>query len=73
MPTDRYVVGSEGMTLSRIIWNRYHGRVTRAVEQTLSINRHLADLPPELPVGTIVDVPVLQTTAATTSTVSLWD
>ena len=73
MSSERYVVGSEGMTLSRIVWNRYHGGVAGAVEQTLAANRHLAKLPPELPVGTVVDIPVISTDSASTTTVSLWD
>lgn len=73
MSSERYVVGSEGMTLSRIIWNRYHGSVSGVVEQTLAANRHLAGLSVELPVGTVIDIPVVTTTPARKAPVSLWD
>jgi phage tail protein X len=73
MATERYVVASEGMTLSRIVWNRYHGSGSGVVEQTLAANRHLASLPAELPVGTVIDIPVVTSAATSEATVSLWD
>lgn len=73
MTVERYVVASEGLTLSGIVWNRYRASVPGAVEQALAINHHLASLPAELPLGTIVDIPVITTTSARKATVSLWD
>lgn len=73
---ERYTVGSEGLTLAAIVWRRFRRRVPGKVEATLEANRHLAGLPPVLPVGTAIDIPVDQ--PATTSvvkdrkTVRLW-
>lgn len=73
MTVERYVVASEGLTLAGIVWNRYRASAPGVVEQALAVNRHLAALPAELPVGTVVDIPIVTTTAVRKAPVSLWD
>lgn len=52
------LIEGEGISVSRLMWRRFHRPMPGLVEQTLSINPGLGDLGAYLPVGTIVNVPV---------------
>ncbi len=60
MTFEEHVVGSEGFTLSRLIWNRFKRPMPGLLDQTLEANPNLADLGPFLPVGTVVRLPIPQ-------------
>jgi len=67
------VTARAGETLDEICW-RMLGRTQGLTELALERNRGLADLGPELPAGTQVDLPEPETLApATRETVKLWD
>lgn len=65
------VRSQQGDTLDRLVW-RHLGVTAGAVEATLAANPRLADLGPELPLGTVVDI-VQPSAAVDTTTVQLWD
>ena len=55
---ESYTVESEGVTVSRIVWNRFRRAMPGMVERIYDLNQGLADLPIELPVGTKIMVPI---------------
>lgn len=66
-------VAQAGETLDALLWRAlgYTGGVT---EQTLDLNRGLAALGPQLPEGTIVELPEIGEAARPVrETVKLWD
>lgn len=62
----------QGDTLSSIAW-RHLGQSSGLVEQLLPANPHLADLPPVLPAGIQVRLPILAAAPAAVQAVRLWD
>lgn len=52
------VVKAEGFTLSQIIWRLLRRQPDGFVEAVLAFNPGLADLGYEIPVGTIIRIPV---------------
>lgn len=60
-------------TVDQICW-RYLGATAGYVEQTLEMNRHLAQYGPVLPAGVLIELPKVQQSATTEkSMVQLWD
>ena len=67
-------VGSEGSTLSRIVWRRFRRRMPDLVTRTLDINPGLAARGPVLPVGTAFRLPVEPPpTVFTRPVINVWD
>lgn len=62
----------DGDTVDEIIWRYYGNQVRGAMEIVLEANPGLADLGPVLPVGTVVQLPEIETPKEVES-VSLWD
>ncbi|MEL4069605.1 tail protein X [Ochrobactrum sp. GPK 3] len=56
-----------------MICRREYGDESGFVEQVLAVNPGLADLPPKLPLGTVIRLPELTRADATPSVISLWD
>jgi len=56
--TETITVQGEGITVSRLIWRRFHRPMPGLVERVLDMNPGLADLGPYLPLGTKVAIPV---------------
>lgn len=65
-------IASERDTVDLIAWRVYGTQDARVVERLLDANPGLADLGPELPAGTNVTLPELDTQAERTA-VRLWD
>lgn len=65
-------IASDGDTVEAIAWKAYGTQGARVVERLLEANRGLADLGPELPAGTVVVLPELDTRPEQTG-VKLWD
>lgn len=65
-------IASEGDTVDYIAWRAYGVQARGVVEQVLEANHGMADLGPELPVGTVVMLPEIDTTQAHDG-VRLWD
>ena len=51
-------VGGDGLTLSLIVWRRFHRPMPGLVEQILDLNPGLADQGDVLPVGVSFDMPI---------------
>lgn len=51
-------VGGDGLTLSLIVWRRFHRPMPGLVEQILDLNPGLADHSPILPVGVTFEMPI---------------
>lgn len=68
-------VQSEGLTVSRIVWQRFHAPKPGLVERILDINPGLAALGFFLPVGTVFLLPVdpEETKVQSETVISLWD
>lgn len=62
----------DGDTVDEIVWRYYGNQVRGALEIVLEVNPGLADLGPVLPVGTVVQLPEVETPKEAES-VSLWD
>lgn len=62
----------QGDTVDLICW-RYYGRTAGVVEQVLEANHGLAELGPELPMGTLIRMPDRPAQAANKKIVQLWD
>lgn len=65
-------VSSEGDTVDFIAWKFYGTQGGRVVEQVLEANKGLADFGPELPAGTEVVLPDINTSKDLAG-VRLWD
>lgn len=61
----------EGDTLDWILWHWY-GR-EQVVPAVLEANPGLADLPPVLPAGVLINLPKIETPGAAPDGVELWD
>lgn len=76
---ERYVVESEGITLSQLCWRRFRRPTSGIVEAVLDANDNqgLAALGPYLPVGTVVfipaDIEVDEQAVDDEDFVTLWD
>jgi phage tail protein X len=67
-------VRSEGLTLPRLVWRLLRKQPRGYVEKVLDLNPGLADLGPELPVGTVVKLPLDEVTpAAQPKAIRMWD
>lgn len=70
---EQHTVGSEGLTVSAIVWRRYGRPAQGIVEKTIAMNPHLVGLPPELPTGTVLAIPIEEQSAVKDrGTVRLW-
>lgn len=58
MKSEPITVRSEGMTVSRIIWQFLRRQPPGYLEQVLVANPGLADKGPLLPVGTVINMPL---------------
>lgn len=65
-------IASEGDTVDLIAWRIYGTQEARVVERLLEANPGLADYGPQLPAGTLLTIPELDTAAEQTGT-RLWD
>lgn len=65
-------IASEGDTVDFIVWRSYGAQNARLVERVLAANPGLSDIGAQLPSGTVVNLPELETAAETTGT-RLWD
>lgn len=70
MPTT-VTVATERVSVDLILWRMHRRPVPGLLEATLEANPGLADLGPELPVGTVLAVPDMDTPDAAT-VVPLW-
>lgn len=61
----------EGETLDEIVWRHYGNRVAGGLETVLAANPGLADPGPILPLGTVVNLPVIEQ-SDTVESVRLW-
>lgn len=68
----KVVKSVQGDTVDLICW-RYYGRTAGVVEQVLAANHGLAELGPELPMGTLIELPDRPAQAANKKVVQLWD
>lgn len=50
----------EGDTLEHMVWRRYRRQDGRLVERALALNPGIEDLPPVLPEGTVVNLPLIE-------------
>ena len=55
---EEVTVEGEGLTLSLIVWRRFHRPMPKLVEKIVDRNPGLAELGPILPVGTRFDMPI---------------
>lgn len=55
---EEVTVEGEGLTLSLIVWRRFHRPMPGLVEKIVDRNPGLAELGPILPVGTRFDMPI---------------
>jgi len=55
---ESFTIGSEGMTVSLLVWRRFRRPMAGLVERIYSINPALARQGPFLEVGTVVKVPI---------------
>lgn len=64
----------QGDTVDAVCWRLYGEKMlgTQIVEQVLGLNHRLADLGAVLPMGFIITVPVLTTTANKKEVIQLW-
>jgi phage tail protein X len=56
--SETVTVEGEGLTVSLIVWRRFHRSMPGLVEQIHDINPGLADLGETLPVGTAFEMPI---------------
>lgn len=74
--TETITVGREGLTLSGLLARHYRAVIPGACEKVWALNQDLARLGAELPVGTVVTVPVrsaLDTRRLATPVTGLFD
>jgi phage tail protein X len=70
-----YTIEAEGITVSLLIWRRFHRAMPGLAERVYDLNRGLGDLPIILPVGTVITIPVDtpgKTSAVEREPVQLW-
>lgn len=74
MTTKTITVRSEGLTLSRVIWQFLRRQPQGYLEQVLESNPGLADTV-TLPVGTVITMPLdsIPSTAEARTVIKLWD
>lgn len=71
---EEVTVGSEGIRLSQIVWNRFKRPMPDVVELTLAENPGLAELGLHLPVGATFLLPVpVPTLVKYREPIRLWD
>lgn len=66
-----YYLSEQGDTVDRIVWKHYGRQSAGLVERVLAANRGVADLGAVLPLGTRVELPVVETPQSAES-VRLW-
>lgn len=74
--TETITVAGVGLTVDLIVWRRHRRRIPGLVEQVLDINPGLAALGEHLPIGTVVQLPVIVPTPAAKpaeTVIRLWD
>ncbi|MFC5372901.1 tail protein X [Brevundimonas faecalis] len=67
----RQITTRQGDVVDQIA-KAFYGDMEKATEAVLDANPHLADLPPVLPAGVVVTMPVLATTP-TKKRLKLWE
>ena len=55
---ERVIVEGDGITVSLLVWRRFRRSMPGLLEQTLDRNPGLAGAGVELPIGTVLDIPV---------------
>ena len=72
---EKITITGEGMTLSKLVWNRFHEPKPGLVEWIMDVNPNIAKHGEYLPVGLSVMMPIEETPSdeAVIETVSLWD
>ena len=55
---EAHTVASEDVTVSSMVWRRYHRAMPGMVERIYDMNVGLADLGAVLPLGTVVRIPI---------------
>jgi len=71
---DTVQVTGDNLTLPLLVWRRYRRPMPGLVEQIIDSHYGLADLGPTLPVGTMIEMPVVDLEAVPTrQVVRLWD
>jgi phage tail protein X len=68
-------VTGEGLTLSRLVWNRFHQPVPGLVEKIMDLNTNIADFGEYMPVGFEITVPIEPSLSdvAPVERIALWD
>lgn len=69
---ETYTVESEGITVSRLVWNRFMRPMRGLVERVLDINPGIADFE-TLPVGMAVTLPIPSMKEPIREPIALWD
>lgn len=73
---ETYTIEAEGITVSQLIWRRFRRAMPGLAERVYDLNRGLADLSIEIPVGTVIKLPVDAPSKKSTverEPVQLWD
>ena len=72
---EKVVVTGAGLTTSRLIWNRFQRPMPGLLGGIYNLNPGLADAGTDLPIGTVVmiPVPVQSDGEEVVETVTLWD
>lgn len=69
----RVTVISQGWTVDRVVWEALQDPSPELVEETLRLNRGLAELGTILPIGTVLTIPDPPTKTMVRTIVRLWD
>lgn len=73
MLVEKITVTGDELTLSLIVWRRFHKPMPGLVEQTLDMNQDLAEQGPKLRVGTTFFLPIPETKPVTVlDPIRLW-
>lgn len=72
---EKVTVTGAGLTLARLIWNRFHLPVDGLLGRIYDLNPGLSDLGIEIPIGTVILIPVDEDPSGTgvVEQVTLWD
>ena len=72
---EKVVITGAGLTISRLIWNRFQRPMPGLLGGIYDLNPGLADVGPDLPIGTVVmiPVPVQSDGEEVVEMITLWD
>ena len=74
LSVERVTVSGDGLSLDLILWRKYRRRMPGLLEMALDLNPGLAGKGPTLPIGTVIDIPIVDPDPARDlQVVQLWD